>query len=81
MNLSHGDQTLWSVYIIIENLDAKSWQSQKWPRMLLLSFILIVYEGSEDTNNKNKNLKAKIYHMALKTMLQHIYTNIPFLSF
>ncbi len=29
MNLSHGDQTLWPVYITIGNLDAKIRQSQK----------------------------------------------------
>ena len=69
MSLSHGDQILWPVYITIGNLDAKTRQSQKRPGMLLLDFIPIVHERSEDANNKNKDLKAKIYHMALKTML------------
>ena len=81
MSLSHGDQTLWPVYITIENLDTKTRQSQKRPRMLLLGSILILYERSEDANNKDKDLKAKIYHMALKTMLQHNYPSFLFIEF
>ncbi len=77
MSLSHGDQTLWSVYITIENLDAKTWRSQKRPGTLLLGSIPIVYERSEDANNKDKNLQAKFYYMALKTMLQRIYPSLP----
>ncbi len=73
MSLSHGDQTLWPVYIIIGNLNAKTWQSQKRPGTLLLSSIPIIYERSEKANNKEKDLKAKIYYMALKSMLQHTY--------
>ena len=69
MSLSHGDQTLWPVYITIGNLDAKTRRSQKRPGTLLLGSIPIIHERSEDANNKNKDLKAKIYHMALKTML------------
>ena len=38
--------------------------------------ILIVYGWLEDANNKNKDLKAKIYHMALKTMLQPTYLSL-----
>ena len=69
MNVSHGDQILWPVYITIGNLDAKTRQSQKRPGTLLLGSILIFHKRSEDTNNKDKDLKAKIYHMALKTIL------------
>ena len=69
MSLSYEDQTLWPVYITIGNLDAKIKRSQKWPETLLLSSIPIVYERSEDRNNKDKDLKAKIYYMALKIML------------
>ncbi len=69
MSLSHGDQILWPVYIIIGNLEAKTRQSQKRPRTLLVGSIPIIHERSEDANNKDKDLKAKIYHMALKTML------------
>ena len=39
----------------------------------LLSSIPIVYERSKDANNKDKDLKAKIYYMALKTILQRTY--------
>lgn len=69
MNLSHEDQILWSVYITIRNLDIKTWQSQKLLRILLSGSISIIYEWSEDANNRNKYLKAKIYHIATKTML------------
>lgn len=34
-----------------------------------------IFKVIEDVNNKNKNLKLKIYYMALKTMLQHIYSS------
>ncbi len=77
MSLSHGDQTLWPVYITIENLDAKTRRSQKRPGTLLLSSISIIYECFKDANNKDKDLKAKIYHMALKTMLQRTSPGLP----
>ncbi len=76
MSRSHGDQTLWPVYIIIGNLDAKTQQSQKRPGTLLLGSIFIIHERSEDANNKNKDLKVKIYHMALKIMLQCTYLGL-----
>ena len=71
MNLSHGDQTLWPVYITISNLDSKTRWSQIHPGILLLGCISIVHKHLEDRNNKDQDLKAKIYHLALKTMLQH----------
>ena len=80
MSLSHGDQTLWPVYITIGNLDAKTRRSQKRPGTLLLGSIPIIYERSEDANNKNKDLKAKIYYMALNTMLQRIYLSFSFID-
>lgn len=64
MSLSHGNQTLQPVYIIIENFSTKTWQSQKWVGMILLSFIPIVYEKLEYAKNKNKDLKIKINHIA-----------------
>ena len=64
VSLSHEDQTLWLVYITIGNLEAKTRQSQKRPGTLFLDSIPIVHERSKDTNNKYKDLKAKIYHMA-----------------
>ncbi len=71
MSLSHEDQKLWSVYITIRNLDAKTWRNQTRLDTLLLSSIPVVHERSDDGDNKDKDLKAKIYHLALKTMLQH----------
>ena len=71
---------MWPVYITIGNLDAKTWQSQKRPEMLFLGSIPIIHERSEDANNKDKDLKSKIYHMALKIILQHMYLSLAFVS-
>ena len=71
MSLSHVDQTLWPVYITIDNLDSKTWRSQTHPGTLLLGSILIVHEHLENGNNKDQDLKVKIYHLALTTMLQY----------
>ena len=81
MSLNYGDQTLWPVYITIGNLDAKTQRSQKRPGILLLGSIPIVHERSEDANNKDKDLKLKIYHMTLKTMLQRTYSSFPSVDF
>ncbi len=72
MSLSHGDQILWPVYVIIDNLDAKTRRSQNRPGTLCLNSIPIVHKRAEDSNNKNRDLKAKIYHLALETMLKHL---------
>lgn len=48
--------------------------------MLFLGFVSIVYKRLEDANNTDKNLKAKIYYMALKTMLQHTYYSLSSLT-
>ena len=69
MSLSHRNQTLWLVHITIGNLDAKTWLSQKQPRTLLLGSISIIHERLKDANNKDKDLKIKIYHMVLKNIL------------
>ncbi len=58
MSLSHGDQTLWPVYITIGNLDVKTRRSQKRLGTLLLDSISIIYEQSEYANNKDKNVIA-----------------------
>ena len=70
MSLSHGDQILWPVYITMSNLDSKTRRSQTRLGTLLLGSIPIVYERLEDGNNKDQDLKAKINHLALTTMLQ-----------
>ena len=46
--------------------------------MLSLGFIPLVHERSENANSNDKNLKANIYHMALKTILQYIYPSLLF---
>lgn len=67
MSLSHRDQTLWPVYIIIGNFDAKTRQCQNQSGTLLLGSIPIIHERLEDVNNKDKDLKAKIYYVVYVT--------------
>ena len=69
MNLCYRDQTSWPVYIIIENLDAKTWQSQNRLETLLLDSISIIHDWSENANNKKKDLKTKFYNIVLKIIL------------
>lgn len=73
MSFSYEDQILWPVYISIGNLDSKTRRYQTRPSTLLLGSILIVHKWSKDGDNKDKDLKAKIYYLALKTMLQRKY--------
>ncbi len=47
-------------------------RSQNRPGTLLLGSIPIVYERAENFNNKDRDLKAKIYHLALETMLKRL---------
>ena len=55
-------------------------QSQKRPGILHLGSISIIYERLEDANNKDKDLKAKIYYPALKIILQRIYPSLSFVE-
>lgn len=41
----------------------------KLAKTLLLGLISIVYKQTEDSINKNGDLKGKTYYLALKTML------------
>ena len=61
---------LWSVYITIGNLDLKTWYNQTQLGTLLFGLISIVYKWSKDKDNKDKDLKVKIYHLVLKIILQ-----------
>ena len=54
----------------MDNLDAKTHRSQNRPETLLLGSIPIVLKRAEDSNNKDRDLKAKTYHLALRTMLE-----------
>lgn len=69
MSFNHKDQILWPVYITIQNLDAKIQQSQKRSGSLILGFILNIHKQLEDSNNKNKDFKAKIYYIVLNIIL------------
>lgn len=81
ISLSYENLTLWPIYITIGNLDVNIWQSQKLSRTLLLGFIFIIYEQSKDAKNKNQELKAKIYCIALKTILQYTNPCFSFINF
>ena len=45
-------------------LGSKNLTISKRPETLLLRSILVVFERSKDIKNKDRDLKAKIYHMA-----------------
>lgn len=60
------------IYITRDHLDIKLCRSQNWLRTLLLGLIYIVNQQIEDFNNKDRDLKIKIYHLALKTMLERM---------
>lgn len=72
MSLSYRNQVFWPVYITRANLDVKIRYCQNWPAILFLSFIFIDYKQVKDLNNKDKDLKTKIYFLTLKIILKHI---------
>ena len=74
INLSYKDQLFWLIYVTIDYLDIKTYYSQNWLDILLLDLISIVYKQIKDLNNKNRDLKVKIYYLALKTIFEYIYT-------
>lgn len=51
-------------------MDWKCWQSEVYFSTLFLGSISIIHERLKDRDNKNQDLKAKIYYLALKTILQ-----------
>lgn len=61
ISLCYKDQTLWQIYIIIANLDAKNRQSQKLPGILLLGFILVYHERSKDIITKRSERQHLLY--------------------
>ena len=71
-SLSHRDQVLWPVYVTVGNLDRKTRRTQNCPATLLLGSIPIIHDQMEDSNNKNRDLKVKINHIALKTIFERI---------
>lgn len=62
-------------------MDKKIRLSQKYLGKLVLSYIPINYNLLKDTNIQNKDLKAKIYSIALKIILDHIYLSLSFIDF
>lgn len=72
MSFSDGNQLLWLVYIIISNLDRKTRQSQTRLGNLLIGSIPIIYKFAKNSKNKDKDLKAKVYHLVLKPLLEYM---------
>ena len=72
ISLSQKELVFWPVYITIGNLNVKIHQNQNRLNILLLGSISIVHKQTEDSINKKSDLKAKIYHLALETMLKHL---------
>lgn len=46
--------------------------SQNQINNLFLASITIIFEQAKNLNNKNKNLKAKIYHFIIATILKNM---------
>lgn len=58
---------------MISNWDSKMQQSQIHLEILLLESISIIHQSLKDKNNKDKDLKAKIYYLALTTIFEYKY--------
>lgn len=61
-----------SIYIIIDNLDAKMCWSKYCLDTLPLDSILISHKRAKDLNNKDKNLKTRIYYFVLKPIFKRM---------
>ena len=53
----------WFIYLTIENLNWCIRHAQKWLKLILLKFLLIV-------DNNDNNIKSKIWHMMLSIILK-----------
>lgn len=69
MSLSYRDQIVWLVYITINNLNLKPRQNQTRLSILFCGSIPIIFKHLKDKNNKNPDLKVKIYYLTLTTIL------------
>ena len=67
----HGDQSAWPVYLTIGNLDRKTRRQPNRPGIVLLGFIPIVKE-----KEKGDELKAQVYHLAMKMMLRREFHSL-----
>ncbi len=59
------DLFAWFIYLMIENLNQCTRHVQKWLKLILLKFLLIV-------NNDDDNIKSKIWHMMLSIILKRM---------
>ncbi len=59
----HESKFIWSVYIIIDNLNQATWWKQNKSSVILLEFI-------SSTKHANEDLKCKLYHRSLKIILK-----------
>ena len=65
----HGDTAAWPVYLTIGNLSRQLRRKQTRPSSILLGFIPIVYSNTDE-------VKATIWHEAMRTMLERKPTRI-----
>lgn len=72
ISLSHRDQILWPIYVTIDNLNTKIYQSQNWLAILYLVSIHIIYKQTEDLNNQDGDLKTETSHLVLITIIEHM---------
>ncbi len=59
----HENKFVWSVYIIVDNLNRATWRKQNRSSVILLKFI-------SSTKHANEDLKRKLYHRSLKIILK-----------
>ena len=53
-----SDLSVWSVYLMIENLNWQMRQTQLWSSLVLLSFLSVI-------ENDDDNIKLRVWHMTL----------------
>ena len=77
MTQHHEDLNLWSVYMIIDNLDRTTRRSQFRFSLVLVDLILIV----KIEKKHKKYLQAKIYHWAMKIIFKRVFLYYLLCSF
>ena len=61
----HEDKTVWSIYLIIKNLSNKYYKIILKSALILIEFILLVF------NKKDRNLKNKLYYQVLIIIMKY----------
>ena len=68
----HGDQSLWPVYMTIENLDRSTRRNQKRPSLFLVGLIPIVKTGKK----QDKHLQAEVHHTAMEQIFKREFLHL-----